>query len=82
MSAFVEAMAFLRAMPAFAKADGVFLRAMPAFAEATAFLMAMPAFAKATVLLSAMPAFAEATAGDVERTGFEPPDSYRETPTL
>ena len=56
MSAFVEAMAFLRAMPAFAKADGVFLRAMPAFAEATA--------------------------GDVERTGFEPPDSYRETPTL
>ena len=56
-------------MPAFAKADGVFLRAMPAFAEATAFLMAMPAFA-------------EATAGDVERTGFEPPDSYRETPTL
>ena len=55
---------------------------MSAFVEAMAFLRAMPAFAKATVLLSAMPAFAEATAGDVERTGFEPPDSYRETPTL
>jgi hypothetical protein len=37
----------------------------------------MPAFAKATAFLCVIPAFAKATAGDVERTGFEPV-----TPTL
>ncbi len=54
---------------------------MPAYVEATALLRAMPAFAEDMALLRAMPAFAKAMAGDVERTGFEPPDSYRETPT-
>ena len=29
-----------------------------------------------------MPAFDYANAGEVERTGLEPPDSYREPPTL